>query len=181
MANLDNTWVKVYRKIEKSAIWEMKPFGKGQAWIDLLLIANIKDSKMVMRSGKVVTIRRGQYHTSYDYLAKRWGWSRGKVVRYFKLLNDMGMAHINGTIDGITVTIEKYSDFQDKRYANGTPNGTVDGTVNGTVGGTQCKNTKEYKEYKEESASLSVKDIEEEDEDDEEWEDPDEYLRIQNR
>ena len=45
---MENTgWIKTYRSILKHWIWEEKPFSKGQAWIDMLLLASHVNSKFV--------------------------------------------------------------------------------------------------------------------------------------
>lgn len=38
-------WQKVYRDITKHWLWEDKPFSRGQAFIDLLLMVNHQDKK----------------------------------------------------------------------------------------------------------------------------------------
>jgi hypothetical protein len=35
-----NGWIKLHRKIVESPDWLSEPFTRGQAWVDLLLIAN---------------------------------------------------------------------------------------------------------------------------------------------
>ena len=38
-------WVKVHRDIQNCWIWEEKPFSRGQAFIDLILMVNHEDKK----------------------------------------------------------------------------------------------------------------------------------------
>lgn len=79
-------WVKLWRKVEDSAVWNSRePFDRRSAWVDLLLRAN-HESREVLHNGKVYTIRRGQIATSEPALARRWRWSRGKVRRFFSVL-----------------------------------------------------------------------------------------------
>ena len=33
-------WISIHRKIQDNLIWNDKPFNRGAAWIDLLLLAN---------------------------------------------------------------------------------------------------------------------------------------------
>lgn len=81
MADKYEGFVKLYRTIRKHWLWEDKPFSKGQAWLDLLLLANHCDHKSV--SGGVVTVyHRGQVNVSQRYLAEAWGWSRKKVKAF---------------------------------------------------------------------------------------------------
>ena len=44
------SWIKVFRNIEKSWLWEERPFSRGQAWIDLLLLAKFRDGSFINRS-----------------------------------------------------------------------------------------------------------------------------------
>ena len=45
-------WIKIHRDILYHEIWSDKPFSKGQAWIDLILLANHSD--MGQKKGSVV-------------------------------------------------------------------------------------------------------------------------------
>jgi len=120
-------YIKLYRQLLDNPLWKEKPFTKGQAWVDLLLKANYKD-KTVEIKGKIITIKRGQLLRSADSLARDWGWSRGKVIRFLKELDDTANGTADGTPYGTLITIENYETFQGSR----TPNGTADGTANGT-------------------------------------------------
>lgn len=152
-------WVKIDRSITEHWLWDdsKEPFDKRSAWIDLLLMANHRDFK-AQRRGKIIVRKRGEVNTSTTHLADRWHWSRGKVLRYLKLLESDGMITINGTADGTTLTIENYAKWQDAVTADGTTNGTTDGTAHdttdGTAGGTtdgthdkKGKNNKNIKNY----------------------------------
>lgn len=41
-------WIKIHRDILYHEIWSDKPFSKGQAWIDLILLANHSDNKCMV-------------------------------------------------------------------------------------------------------------------------------------
>ena len=124
-------YIKIYRKIEDSAIWNEKPYDRLHAWMWILLHANYKDVAINYK-GKTITIQRGQLVTSYDKLAEAWGWSRNKVIRFTTWLTTEGMIAKNGYANGTTITVENYAFYQDGRYTNGTPDGTADGTADGT-------------------------------------------------
>lgn len=104
-------WVSVYRSLVNHWLWQDKPFSKGQAWIDLILLANHKEGK-ILCAGKVVTAERGSVHRSILSLADRWGWSRKKVTSFLKLLESEGMVTTESTTHGTTITIVKYDIFQ---------------------------------------------------------------------
>ena len=105
------------------------------------MMANHADNECVMGKS-VIKIQRGQLHTSYLNLAKRWRWSVNKVRRYFGILDELGMVHTNGTPNGTTVTLVNYDVFQNQRHTNGTTNGTTNSTTNGTTDGTLTKNVR---------------------------------------
>ena len=92
-------------------LWEDKPFSKGQAWIDLIAMANYIDKKTEHR-GKIIVCRRGDVNVSMLRLAERWGWSRGKTERFLKLLESDGMVKVNATRNRTTITIENYEKYQ---------------------------------------------------------------------
>ena len=66
-----------------------EPFTRMQAWIDLLLVANYRDSVIYVRGNKV-DVKRGQIAKSQDFFATRWKWSRGKVIRFLDELQKCG-------------------------------------------------------------------------------------------
>ena len=71
----------IHRSIFGHWVWDDKPFAMGQAWVDLILLANHADSRAVIR-GRVYEVKRGQVFRSKLVLGERWGWSRGKVDRF---------------------------------------------------------------------------------------------------
>lgn len=143
------TFFKVDRAIFDTEIWQdPEPYDMRSAWIWLIGMANFKEAPRVIR-GQALKIKRGQLHVSMSYLAEAWHWSVGKVRRYIRLLEQLGMVQAHGTPNGTTLTIENYAKYQDVRQARGTPNGIADGTTDGTTGGTQSKNIKKDKEGEE--------------------------------
>lgn len=160
-------WIKLNRQIWENELWvEDEPFDRRAAWIDLLLMANIKDKTEVYR-GNVITIKRGQVITSKVKLANRWHWSRGKVDRFLKLLEELDMISYNTSMLNTSIFIRKYSAFQDiekqKRASNSTSHRASDRATDRASDSTLNKNNKEYKEVKKEY----VCDIK-----DDEWDNP---------
>ena len=119
-------FLKLSRRITDHWLWTDKPFSKGQAWIDLLLLANYEDGKKIT-DGKVIDCKRGDVNVSISYLASRWGWDRKKVRRFLCVLEDEKMASTNGTTHGTTITIENYTLYNDKRASNEPTNDPTDG------------------------------------------------------
>lgn len=88
----DKGWIKLHRKVLDCWIWNERPFDKPRAWIDILLLSNHADKK-IMFNGKPIVIRRGQYLTSIRKLSDRWGWGRDKVSRFLNVLVSEDMLH----------------------------------------------------------------------------------------
>lgn len=150
-------WIKLHRKMLDCWIWQEKPFDKGRAWIDLLLLAMHHEKKLFI-DGEILVVPRGSFMTSIVKLSDRWGWSRNKVNRYLELLESEQMLNTQRTPKGTLVTIVKYEDYQLGDTTDDTtdetpfetPLGTSDGTSGETPLGTQNKNIKNYKNVKNE-------------------------------
>jgi hypothetical protein len=112
-------WISIHRRIWDNWTWEDRPFSKGQAWIDLLLLANFTDVKIPYK-GEIITCKRGDVNRSIQELSTRWGWSRKKTRAYLNLLENDKMVTVKATTHRTTITIEKYNDYQDKGTTKGT-------------------------------------------------------------
>lgn len=104
-------YIKIDRKIFDNPMWSEKPFTKGQAWIDLIGLANWKDSE-VLDGYDTITIHRGEVARSQKWLADRWGWDRKKVKKFLTMLSDDHALSINASSNGTTLTIENYNKYQ---------------------------------------------------------------------
>ena len=116
------SYIKLDRGLKNNSLWLEKPFSKGQAWVDLLMLAQGVEMDKHYR-GKVQHMKPGTVYTSILYLTNRWGWSRNKVYRFLVLLEKAEMIAINEELPTghIGETIE--------RTRNGTSNGTTNGTI----------------------------------------------------
>lgn len=107
--------IKLYRQLLDSALWLGRRFTPGQAWVDLLLRANYRDSA-VRRGGRVIPVERGQLFTSQMALAHRWMWDRQTVARFLSSLKRHGTLDIRAhkqTSTGYTIiTILNYDQYQ---------------------------------------------------------------------
>ena len=117
-------WIALHRSIQDNALWNEKPFSKGQAWVDMILMANHAPNDILL-GNEIITLKRGQFHTSELKLAERWGWSRNKVRSYLTLLESQKMSTAKGTTKGTTITIENYTLYQDEPTTQGTAVGTL--------------------------------------------------------
>lgn len=130
-------------------MWKDEKFSRGQAWIDLLMLANHKDS-YVRKRGIKIDVLRGQVGWSERQLAERWQWSRGKVRRFLdELENDLQISQQNGPQNiNVTslITIVNYEKYQTIEPQNG-PQTDHKRTTNSTMN----KNDKNDKNVKKES------------------------------
>lgn len=83
----NNGWIKIHRQICENWVWAEKPYSKGQAWIDLLLLANHQESKTPYK-GEIISLKRGTVYRSVLWLSGRWGWSREKNKAFFEATRD---------------------------------------------------------------------------------------------
>ena len=115
-------YIKLYRDIRDHWLWSDKPFSRGQAWLDLIMRANREDRTILFNSTKI-TVKRGEVLTSYTQLADAWGWSRGKVRRFIKILISDNMITQNRHSNGTVFYIDKYRVYQDSATPERTPDG----------------------------------------------------------
>lgn len=104
-------WIKIHRDILYHEIWSDKPFSKGQAWIDLILLANHSDNKCMV-GNKVEEIKRGSFITSELKLMDRWGWGRKKVQLFLKFLESESMIVRSTNNKRTAITIVNYEVYQ---------------------------------------------------------------------
>lgn len=104
-------WIKIHRDILYHEIWSDKPFSKGQAWIDLILLANHSDNKCMV-GNNVEEIKRGSFITSELKLMDRWGWGRKKVQLFLKFLESESMIVRNANNKRTAITIVNYDVYQ---------------------------------------------------------------------
>lgn len=112
----DKGYIKLYRDIRDHWIWnsEPAPFSRLKAWIDLIMMANHEDRK-VLFDGEPMLIRRGETLTSIRKLSARWGWSNRKTMRFLDGLQRDGMVTQKRTTHCTVINIENYCIYQDSR------------------------------------------------------------------
>lgn len=104
-------WVSIHRQLQNHWLWNDKPFSHGQAWIDMILLANHSENKFPLGK-EIVTVETGSFITSELKLMDRWGWSKTKVRRFLSLLENDSMIVKKTDRKKTTITIVNYSDFQ---------------------------------------------------------------------
>lgn len=108
----------IQRALLEHEVWLEKPFGKGQAWADLIGRANYKQAERLIGCD-LIKVPRGQLVTSIRALADRWGWSTNRVVRFIRTLEAAQMVTTKRTRWGTFITICKYNDYQLSRDTDG--------------------------------------------------------------
>jgi len=131
-----SSWLKLYRSMARHPLWLCSPFTIGQAWVDLLMLANYHESTSPRGD---MTIKRGQVLTSIEAMGLRWGRDRKTVRAWLLAFEKAGMlarASAHGRDGGYTLlTLRNYEEFQSqagKALDDGTddalPHGLDDGT-----------------------------------------------------
>lgn len=114
-------WIKIHRSLLEHWLWRDLPFSRGQAWVDLILLANHSSAKKMINSS-LYELERGTVARSISQLAERWGWDRRKVKRFLTGLELDGMLHVNSTTNGTIITLVNYDFFQSGGTGDGTSN-----------------------------------------------------------
>lgn len=127
-------------------LWESEPFSRGQAWVDLLLLANHKDSFFYKRGVKI-DLKRGQLGRSQVELSDRWNWSRKKVNKFLKDLEKEQQIKVDKNSVTQIVTIVNYCKFQSEGTADDPAKVTTKVTAEGT---TEAQQKHTYKNVKKE-------------------------------
>ena len=114
-------WIKLWRKLAENEMWLSEPFTKGQAWVDLLMMAD----------------RTGTIDTTTNELAERWQWSRWKVMRFLQQLQDCTMIRTPSrtgqrTPSRTSLIVVAWDKFQGQRTGERTSNRTGKRTGNRT-------------------------------------------------
>lgn len=105
-------WICLHREITDHWIWQGEPYSKAQAWVDLVIHANHTNTRITIK-GQHVNLKRGQQARSELTLSKTWGWSRGKVRRFLKILeNESMIVQQTGHLTSV-ITVCNYSVYQD--------------------------------------------------------------------
>jgi hypothetical protein len=100
-------------------LWRCEPFTRGQAWVDLLLLANFEHSFFFKRGVKI-EVDRGQVARSEVELADRWKWSRTKLRKFLNDLEKEQQIEQHKSNVSQLLTIVNYDSYQEKRTADDT-------------------------------------------------------------
>ena len=119
------------RRILNNPIWTGERYSRGQAWVEIIALAEWEDNTALYR-GQVVHKERGTIHCSLGWLADRWGWNRKTVAAFLDQLQAEGMTEVKRGPYGTIIRVVKYDDYQPGTgQPNGHQNGQPDGHPNG--------------------------------------------------
>ena len=104
-------WIKLHRKISNNGLWTCEPFTRGQAWVDLLLLASHTSNYFYIRGIKII-LERGQLAWSETKLADRWKWSRSKLRKFLKELEKEQQIEQQKNNVIQVITIINYNEYQ---------------------------------------------------------------------
>lgn len=138
-------YILLNRSIQDNWLWQEYPFSYGQAWIDLLMLANFEDYKTAYK-GEIIICKRGDVNYSISYLANRWKWDRKTVRKFLSLLESDGMCITKCTTHRTTITIVNYDVYQFSRTTKGATNCTTKSQQDGQQSPTNKERNKVNKE-----------------------------------
>ncbi|HFQ5696355.1 TPA: DnaD domain protein [Listeria monocytogenes] len=151
---MSSGWIKIYRSLQEHWIWENEKYLKW--WLDLLLLANHQDRDILI-NGELITIKRGQKHTSELWLSNRWNADRKQVRKFLELLKKNDMITITKSRQkGTTYEISNYNDFQGISEEIRTTKGT---TIDTTEDTTKEHQMIQRKGHKQELKNLRIKEL----------------------
>lgn len=106
-------WVSIHRQLSENPLWTCEPFSRGQAWVDLILLASHKKSYFYKRGVKI-DVERGSLAWSEKALSERWKWSRSKVRKFLNDLEKEQQIVLQKSNVTQVVTVKNYDKYQQK-------------------------------------------------------------------
>jgi hypothetical protein len=134
-------YISIWRRLKDNPMWLSEKFTRGQAWVDLIMLANHKPNYYYLRGNKV-TVQRGQVARSADNLATRWGWGKGKVQRFINELEIEQQIKLEKSNIINKITIVNYDNYQ-KTSCRQTNRRATDEPQTGTNNNDNNENKKE--------------------------------------
>lgn len=108
----DNTWLKLYRKLLKSPIFENEKALKIWIWC-LLKATHIEREQLVGQ--QIIHLEKGQFIFGREKASEELKMTESTVYKYIKLLEKLQMISINSNNKFSIVSIEKWEDYQEKK------------------------------------------------------------------
>ena len=136
-------WVKLYNQTLDSDFWiDPEPFSLRDAFIHILISANWRQG-VSRRNGHKIIVKRGQFLTSIRKLMITFHWSKNRVYRWLKAMEDFDMVHAENLGFGTLLTVVNYDKFQvcpdTDGHTDGHEGGHIREDTDGHKGGTRSK------------------------------------------
>jgi hypothetical protein len=112
-------YIKLFRALADSPLWTEEPFTRGQAWADLILLANYKPGHFWIR-GNLIHVERGQLGWSAASLARRWSWGQKRVFKFLSDLEKVGQITLQKSNLTTLITITNYHGYQNNDQTDST-------------------------------------------------------------
>jgi hypothetical protein len=108
-------YIKIYRKIRDNILWkEKRRFSKLEAWLDILLSANHKDTKILVELN-LVEVKKGEIFTSQLKLSQKWSWGVASVNRFIKLLKSENQIRYRAENKYTIISILNWDKYQSNK------------------------------------------------------------------
>lgn len=108
-------FIKLHRKIQDHWLYqEERKFSRYEAWLDLIMMANHKQTKVLL-GNELVQAQRGQVITSEAKLMKKWKWGKSRLRTFLEILENDGMIIKKSDRKKTVINIENYCIYHDKK------------------------------------------------------------------
>lgn len=139
----------VARSIWTHPAFADEPFTEREAFMWMVGQASWRPREV--RAGRyVVHTERGQFAASVRFMAEAWTWSKSRVSRFLKRLENRDTIRTESGTGVLITTICDYDEFQPEIADSGTEPGQSAGQMRDSSG----TNKKNYKTYKKEDSPL---------------------------
>lgn len=105
----DKSYIKLFRKLLKSPIWENEKALKIWLWC-LLKATHIEREQLVGQ--QIIYLEKGQFIFGREKASEELNMTGSTVYKYIKLLEKLQMININSNNKFSIVSIEKWEDYQ---------------------------------------------------------------------
>jgi hypothetical protein len=113
MSNDNHGYISLHRKVMKNFLFrEKRVFSKFEAWIYILMNANHTDAQILL-GNQLIDVKKGSFITSEIKLMEEFLWSKSKLRTFLSLLESQSMIEKVSDTKKTTLTVVKYSDYQD--------------------------------------------------------------------
>ena len=115
---MDNSFIKLYRKIQDNWIWDNPLYLK--CWIDMLMRASIKPSSMLLNN-QIIEVNRGEIVFSQRNFAKRNNMTRQQLRTFLTKLEKSKMIRSKSNPDVTHLILVGYSTYNDSKLTQSQP------------------------------------------------------------